>query len=283
VRRIVRGSEALASRTLTRQDLRSRYVKLHRDVYAPVGLELTAYDRAVAAWLWSRREAILVGHSAAAALGSRWLPPDGPAELARLRQRGAAGIVVHSGSIADDERQISCGMACTTPARTAYDLGRRLTGEIAVIRIDALMNVTGVPVEKVRSIADRNPGARGVRQLRATLARVDGGAESPQETRLRLVLVEADLRPVTQIPVRNAYGRVVRRIDMGFPEWKVGVEYDGEQHFTNPDDYAVDIERLEFLATMGWTIVRVSARQLRYERSQIVRRVEAALSRAGKL
>jgi hypothetical protein len=37
-------------------------------------VELTALDRAHAAWLWSGRRAILVGHSASALLGSRWLP-----------------------------------------------------------------------------------------------------------------------------------------------------------------------------------------------------------------
>lgn len=173
-------------------------------------------------------------------------------------------------------------MPCTTPARTAYDLARRLTGETAIIRIDALMNTTKVSVAQVMSIAERYPRARGVRQLRTTLACVDGGAESPQETRLRLLLVESGLpRPVTQIRVKNAYGRVVRRVDMGYPEWKVGIEYDGEQHFTNPEDYANDIERLEFLSGKGWIIVRVSARQLRYQRPQIVCRVRTALVRAG--
>ncbi len=144
------------------------------------------------------------------------------------------------------------------------------------------MNRTKVSVAQVKSIAERYPGARGIRQLRAALESVDGGAESPQETRLRLLLVESGLpRPVTQIPVRNDYGKVVRRIDMGYPELKVGVEYDGEQHFANPDDYADDIERLEFLAARGWIIVRVSARQLRYERPQIGFRVQAARARAA--
>ena len=267
---------------LTRNDLRTRYVKLHRNVYVPAGLELTAFDRAVAAWLWSGRKAILVGCSAAAVLGTRWLPPDGPAELGRLRHQATAGIVTHADAIASDERQLRHGMPCTTPARTAYDLGRRLTGETAAIRIDALMNATKISVAQIQLLAERYPGARGVRNLRHTLTRVDAGAESPQETRLRLLLVDSGLpRPVTQIPVTNDYGKVVRRIDMGYPEPKVGVEYDGEQHFNNPDDYAADIERLEFLASKGWVIVRVSSRQLRYERAQIVRRVETALGRAG--
>jgi hypothetical protein len=285
VQGIVVGSETLAAGLLTRQDLRKRYVKLHRDVYAPIGLQPTARNRAYAAWLWSRRQAILVGSSAAAILGTRWLPHDEPAELCRTRHSAATGLIVRGDTIADDERQIAHGMTCTTPARTAYDLGRRLDGDEAVIRIDALINATKVTAAQVRSVADRHPGARGLRQLRATLELVDGGAESPQETRLRMLLVAApDLpRPVTQIPVRNQFGRVVRRIDMGYPEWRVGVEYDGEQHFTNPDDYANDIERLEFLAGMGWIIVRVSARQLRFERQNIVDRVRAALARAGRI
>ena len=112
---------------------------------------------------------------------------------------------------------------------------------------------------------------------------VDAGAESPQETRLRLLLVQSGLpRPVTQIPVTNARGRVVRRIDMGWPECKVGAEYDGEQHW-NPEEHANDIDRLEFLAAKGWRIVRVSARQLRYERPRVVDRVRLALEERGFL
>ncbi|MDT5329850.1 MAG: hypothetical protein QOF31_1147 [Mycobacterium sp.] len=61
----------------------------------------------------------------------------------------------------------------------------------------------------------------------------------------------------------------------------VGAEYDGEHHWTNPDEYAKDIERLEFLAAKGWAIVRVSATQLRYQRGLVVERVKTALRKAG--
>lgn len=264
----------MAEGAVTRQTLRRRYVKLHHNVYAPVGLTLDARDRAFAAWLWSRGKATLVGHSAAAMHGTKWLPADIPAELARIRHRATDGIVVHSGALADDEICLRASIECTTPARTAYDIGRRVNGDTAIARIDALLNATGCTVAEVTSIADRNPGARGIRQLNAALRLADGGAESPKETELRLLLVRDALpRPVTQIRV----GR--RRIDMGWPQCKVGVEYDGEQHWTNPSDHADDIERLEFLAAQGWTIVRVSARQLRFARPEILRRVRSALAR----
>ena len=171
---------------------------------------------------------------------------------------------------------------CTTPARTAYDIGRRMAADESIIRIDALLNATRCPVAEVEAIAARYPGARGIRQLRETLALADGGAESPKETELRLLLVRDGLpRPATQILVANPRGRD-RRIDMGWPDKMVGVEYDGEQHFKNPDDYAEDIERLEFLAAQGWTIVHVSSRQLRYARTDILRRVRRALAQKGQ-
>lgn len=262
----------MAARLVTRQMLRTKYVKLHQNVYGRKGLALNATDRARAAWLWSRRNGTLVGHSAAAMHGTRFLPDDAPAELARVRQPAPRGIIVYSGSIADDEICLRQSIDCTTPARTAYDIGRRVPGDAGIVRIDALLNATRCTVEDVERIAERYSGARHIRRLRGALDLADAGAESPKETELRLLLVRDGLRrPVTQIRV----GR--RRIDMGWPDCKVGVEYDGEQHWTNPDDYADDIERLEFLAAQGWIIVRVSGRQLRYDRQGILSRVRLAL------
>jgi very-short-patch-repair endonuclease len=271
---LIVGSEAMAAGLVTRQMLRTQFVKLHHNVYARKSVELTAADRARAAWLWSRRKATLIGHSAAAMHGAKYLPNNVPAELARIRQPSPQGIAVFTGSIADDEICLRQSVDCTTPARTAYDIGRRVAGDAAIIRIDALLNATRCTVEEVQKIAARYPGARHIRRLHRALDLADGGAESPKETELRLLLVRDGLpRPVTQIAV----GR--RRVDMGWPEIKVGVEYDGEQHFENPDDYADDIERLEFLAEQGWIIVRVSSRQLRYDRPGILRRVRAARDR----
>lgn len=249
---LVVATEALADGSLTRRDLRRCYTKLHRNVYVRGGVELTAVDRGRAAWLWSGRRATLVGHSAAALLGSRWVPDDAPVEIVHSRRPPANGITVRSYELRDDEVRRIGGIACTTAARTAYDLGRRLPLESAAIRVDALLNATSTPARAVECVAQMHPGARGVRRLRRAMDLVDPGSESPQETRVRLLLVRSGLpRPVTQIPVLDDRGRVVRRVDMGWADWKVGVEYDGEQHWTGPDDYANDIDRLEFWPPEG--------------------------------
>jgi very-short-patch-repair endonuclease len=96
------------------------------------------------------------------------------------------------------------------------------------------------------------------------------------------VLIRGGLpRPQTQIVVRNMWDAVVARIDMGWEEWLVGVEYDGEQHWTDPQIRANDIERTAELERRGWRLVRVSADLLRHRPDVIVERARNALVAAG--
>ncbi|HZN82092.1 MAG TPA: hypothetical protein VFC01_20765 [Mycobacterium sp.] len=276
------GSEGLAAGVVNRYQLGTRYDAVYRDVYVPKGQALTAADRAVAAWLWSRRRATAAGLSAAALHGTLWLDAKLPAELNQRQRHKTDGIVLHSDKLADDEVCIANGVAATTPARTAYDLGRRRGLTTAVIRLDALMQATNLKPADVEALAERHRGARGVVQLREAIELSDSGAESPQETRTRLILTRAGLRPQrTQIEVFDEFGEFVHRIDMGWDDWMVGVEYDGAQHWTDADIRANDIETQARLEALGWRIVRVSADMVRYRPNIIVARTRAALRTAG--
>lgn len=170
---------------------------------------------------------------------------------------------MHTCVLESDEVVARGDLVLTTPARTAFDLGRRLPTTEAVQRIDALMNATHVKAADIECIGSRHAGARGLRRLRRALELVDGGAESPYESLTRLTLIRAGLPvPQTQIEVRNAVGRVFARLDMGWPEWKVAVEYDGAQHWTDARQRAWDIERLAKLEAAGWLVIRVSSAML---------------------
>lgn len=94
---------------------------------------------------------------------------------------------------------------------------------------------------------------------------------------MRVLLVRAGLpKPQTQIELREL--RV--RVDMGWREWKVAVEYDGIQHWDDPYQRAWDIERIALLEAAGWAVIRVSATML--SRPQvIVERVTAKLAERG--
>jgi very-short-patch-repair endonuclease len=276
------GSEALAAGVVNRYQLATRYDLVYRNVYVPRGQVLTAADRAVAAWLWSERRATAAGVSAAALHGTLWLDKNLPAELNQRHRHKTDGIVLHSDNLADDEACIANGVPVTTPARTAYDLGRKRGLTTAVIRLDALMQATDLKPSDVEALGARHRGARGIVQLREVIALSDGGAESPQESRTRLVLTRAGLRPQrTQIEVFDTFGEYIRRIDMGWDDWMVGVEYDGAQHWTDPAIRDQDIDTQARLEALGWRIIRVSADMLQARPHTIVARTRAALRVAG--
>jgi len=277
-----RGTEALAAGIVTPHQLRTDFEAVHRNVYIPRGQPLTPVTRAVAAWLWSGRAATVAGLSAAALYRTAWIDPWLPAELNRRSRDKTKGILLHSDALWDDETCARGGITLTTPARTAFDLGRRNGLISTVIRVDALMHATGLKIADIEPLIDRHGGARGLMQLRRVLQMVDGGAESPYETKTRLMLVASGLpRPQTQIEVRDEWDAVLARIDMGWEEWKVGVEFDGAQHWTDPAQRTWDIDRLAELEARGWTIIRVSADLLRNRPEVVVARIRRALSAAG--
>nr|WP_090342708.1 DUF559 domain-containing protein [Mycolicibacterium malmesburyense] len=278
------GTEALAAGLVNRYQLATRYDAVHRNVYVPLGQVLTPAEKAHAAWLFSRRRATLVGLSAAAIHGAKWIDARLPAELNQHSQHKTRGILLHNDALAPDEICTVRGLPVTTAARTAFDLGRRYGRTLAVIRLDALLQATPLKLVEVDVLLGRHRGSRGVVQLREVLGLADPGAESPQETRTRLVLTDAGIRPThTQIDVFDRYYDHVGRIDMGYPKWKVGVEYDGPQHWEDPKIRAADIERQARLEALGWRIIRVSAEMVRYRPHTIVERTRAALRAAGWL
>jgi hypothetical protein len=237
---------------------------------------------ALAAWLWSVRQATAAGLSAAALHGSKWIDASLPAELNRPVACKVDGILIHREVLAHEEVCVVRGVSTTTPVRTAFDLGRRGRLTEAVIRLDALANATGLKPDDVDVLIGRHRGARGLVQLRDAVDLMDGGAESPQETRTRLLLIAAGFpRPQTQILVCDQFGYFVGRIDMGWPEFKVGVEYDGLQHWAGPAEHARDIERLNDLEAQGWTIIRLTRDILRYRPGAFLLRVRDAMRAAG--
>ena len=215
-------------------------------------------------------------------LGAKWIDPGLPAELIHTNRRQPPLLVVHSDDVAAGETQRVGGMNVTTPARTAFDIGRRVGLESGVQRVDALMNATDVKVSDIESVAALHPGVRGVKQLRRTLELVDGGAESPYESLTRLLFVRAGFpRPETQIPVLDEYGVVIAVIDMGWRQYLVGVDFEGAHHWTDPKQRRWDVERYTRLPELGWTDFRVTSGMVHNTPRVILNRVGAALIARG--
>jgi len=275
------GQQAVQRGELTARRLQKDYAALYRNTYVSKHAVVDAATRARSAWLWAGGQCVLAGLSAAAVLGTKWIDPDLPAEICRDDRHSPSGIVVHTYQLLPDEVCTADRMRVTTPARTAFDIGRTMSEDVALLHLDALARATRLKACDVVAIAESRPGTRGIRQLRKTLQHMDEGAESPQETRLRMTLVRAGLpRPETQIALKDRNGRVRVRLDMGWREWKVAVEYDGAQHWVDKKQRAWDIERMAMLEASGWVVVRVSAGMLGRP-GVVVRRVLEKLRAAG--
>lgn len=268
------GTEAVAAGEVSRHELRRHYRAIMPNVYLEKRVVPSLRQRTVAAWLWSRREAVIAGAAASALHGAKWVDDNTPVELIWRNARAPRGVVTRDELLLSDEVQTLGGLPVTTPQRTAFDSGRRGDLDRAVARLDALAAVTDFKVDDVVELAGAHRRTRGLRQLKAALDLVDGGAQSPKETWLRLLLIDAGFpRPRTQIPVLGADGFPRYFLDMGWEEIMVAVEYDGEQHWTDPRRFVKDVNRHEYLHRVGWTVVRVVSQ---HRPRDVIRRVREA-------
>jgi hypothetical protein len=258
------GSEQLASGAITRGQLRWNYRAIYPDVYETKAVEQSLYSNTVGAWLWSKRRGVIAGRAAAALHGALWIDQTAPVEMLWNNCNPPPGIVTRDERFTPEQVVEIDDMAVTSIQRTAFDLGRHLSRDAAVVHLDALARATGVAPEHVLPLADLYKGARGVRQLWAALELLDSGAQSPRESLLRLMLMDAGFpRPQTQIPLLDSGGYAFAYLDMGWEEVMIAVEYDGDQHRTDRTRYAWDIRRNRMVERLGWIHIRVIAEDRR--------------------
>ncbi len=270
------GSEALRSGRLTRGQLRWNYTAVHPNVYIPRGTRRTLAVNTRAAALWVPN-GVVTGRAAAALHGARYVGDDTPIELIGRSRRAQPGVIVRSDRIARDEIIELSGLRVGTPARAALDISRHLPRGAALAHLDALAAATGLHTEDVLRIAERYPGARGVRQTRQLVPLLDAGAESPRESWLRLLVMDAGFpRPQTQIRVSD--GCMTAYLDMGWEELRIGLEYDGDQHRSDRAQYVKDLARHEMFTHLDWLVIRVVKE---HSRARVLHRVGEAFRLRG--
>ncbi|MBP2450364.1 hypothetical protein [Mycolicibacterium lutetiense] len=271
------GPEALAAGSLSRGQLRWRYAAAHPRIYLPKQAVPTLKANTVAAWLWTARRGVIAGRAAAALHGAQWVDDDAPVELITKHGRRRPGIIVREERIRPDEICRISDLNVTTPLRTALDLARFLPRDQAVAHLDAMAIATGVDAGQVLELAARYRGLRGIPSARTALDLMDAGGQSPRETWLRLLLIDAGYRPPrTQIRVTDGFNEAF--IDMGYDDVKVGLDYEGKHHATDRPRVVHDIGRNELIEREGWIDIRVV---VEHSRAFILHRVREAFARRG--
>jgi very-short-patch-repair endonuclease len=149
------------------------------------------------------------------------------------------------------------GVQITTPLRTAFDGLRLLNGAERLVVADALTHLELVDLHELRRYFASKRRLRNLRIGEALLDFAEPLAESPMETRLRVVLLDGGLpKPTAQHEVRTRSGRLLGRLDLAYPEAKLGVEYDGADHWLQRRE---DDRRRAAIREEGWEVLVYSS------------------------
>lgn len=254
-----------------------RIVRVVRGVYGAPGGEVSAL-RALFARL--PPGAVLGFHSAARVYGFGEFPSTEvhvivPAGVYRPR---IAGVVAHEAVVPVTQIRVIDGVPCAPPARCAIDLARSVRRLDALPVLDASLRVGACTAEDLRAEVQLHAGLKGVRQARELVPLAHPGAECRQESQLRLVLIDGGLpAPTPQIWVCDRFDVPIYRIDMGYEERRIGIEYDGSSHLDR-ERLRNDRARLNWLAGRGWTMRTFTDRDLYRAPRQIVSVVRAVLT-----
>jgi len=260
----------------------SAYRRLFHDVYVDATVPDSLELRAAAIGLVLPDDAV-VGYTAAAWLHGADVRDRRRGEIEVIAQRGDqirnAGIAASSALLAPEDVTEVLGVPVTTATRTAYDLGRRRDLIEAVVGVDAMLNRGGATLEELSDYTAGHRKWRYVRTVDAALAHAEPLSESPMESRQRMRLVLARLpRPRAQVPVADGNGAVFAYIDNGYDEFRVGADYDGEDHAAR---WRYDLERQERVRDRGWWHRRYTSLHIQAGWRQMVAQVGGALVAAG--
>ena len=133
-------------------------------------------------------------------------------------------------------------------------------------------------LDELRAAIARRGRGRGTARLRRALADARFPVDSPYETRTRLGLVMHGLpEPVVQVRVETAQG--VRHADLGYPEQKLLIEYQGEEHRLSRKRWLSDLTRVQLFQDAGYHVLLIGADDIEPDCSALAGRVRRALAR----
>jgi hypothetical protein len=230
-----------------------RIRRLLRGVYLDAAAPTSREVRARALALAVGSEQVVVGRTAAWLHGVDVLchDPRAPVPI-EVRGRRAPRQVERPLRYADHDLTDIEGVRCTTPLRTALDLGRELSPDAALAALDALLALGEFPHTALMAEVPRFGRQRGVEQLRELAALADARATDATESVLRLRWLGGRLptpTPGLSVP-RPGGGRT--RLALGLPSHQFGAVLAGR----------VDDTDLVALTTQGWRVVPLAPQRV---------------------
>ena len=176
------------------------------------------------------------------------------------------------------------GVQVTTALRTGLDLARTRSRARGIAALDAMLRTGEFTHDEMLDEIKRFKGFRGVVRLRTLAPLADSRAESPAESVMRLLWLDAGLpTPTLQIPAHDHVGWEIYRLDMGLPEVQYAVEYDGVEWHSSPAQRARDRERRAWMRNeCGWTLDVLTGDQVFKHPSHAIEIMRAGVAAAGR-
>jgi very-short-patch-repair endonuclease len=226
----------------------------------------------------------ILSHLTAAALW-RLYPPrlQAPVDIVVARDSGRRpGIRVHRSARLDGcDVRIHHGLPVTSPARTLLDIAGVLTEDELEQALDDALSQNLVRPAQIRDVLTRlSAGRAGARRLARLLDSRTRGR--PALTRSRAERILRELTRKAQLPPAELNAPLHGfRVDALWREHRLVVEVDGYEFHARRANFERDHRRDAILEAQGWTVIRITARQLEDEPYAVVARLAAALAWAS--
>lgn len=215
----------------------------------------------------------------AAWLHSLDVPPCDPVEVTVPLTSGVStrsGISVQRARLDAEDVVQRCGLPATSAVRTVADIAGRRPLVEAVTIADMALHEGSVELADLRQTLASRAGRNGASRFRRVIELAEPAAESPMETRLRLLLVLAGLpRPEAQVRLHDEHGRFLARPDLYYPSQRLCIEYDGTTH---RESLIEDNRRQNRLQNAGFRLLRFTAADVIRSPDSVVTLVREALA-----
>lgn len=178
-------------------------------------------------------------------------------------------------------------LADGTPVCSPADVWCQLAAQLAVPDLvaaaDHLLGARNreslATIEHLTLAAVGYAGGRGARSRALALSRARWGSDSRPESLLRLMIEQLGVgRIAVNEPLQ--IGARVLHPDLAVPSRRLILEYEGDHHRTERSQWTHDIGRHNAFSAAGWTVFRITARDLFVTPHVLVREVRNVIHSA---
>lgn len=174
---------------------------------------------------------------------------------------------VWNGLTDDCVQQLANGICCLKPAAAWTSIAMDAT-MLQLIQIAESMERYGLAtLDELRTFVEARR-FHGKHRCRIALAIAEPGSASVKETELR---VRLELRGLPKFAINFAVpgaaydSRAEQTVDLAIERYRVGLEYQGDQHRSDYRQYRRDRDKLGALAALGWQVLEVTQQDLNSE------------------